>query len=84
MGYDNNVGPKQPDNWIGIGRGWWRYGGYTLGLEYGFRFAPVKYVFLEISNKIAYANLSDIPVYQGIARQELWMMEGIFSLGVSF
>jgi len=83
MGNDNNVGPKEPSNWFGIGRGWWRYGGYTAGFEYGIRFVPVKNVFIELTSKIAYSNLSDIPVYDGIARQELWMMEGICSLGIS-
>ncbi len=84
MGNDNNVGPKEFSNWFGIGKGWWRYGGYTAGIEYGIRFVPVKNAFIEITSKLAYSNMSDIPVYDGIARQELWMMEGICSLGVSF
>jgi hypothetical protein len=84
MGNDNNVGPKEPDNCFGIKTGWWRYGGYTAAVEYGIRFAPVKWVFIEVSNKIDYANMSDIPVYEGVARQELWMMEGILSIGVSW
>ncbi len=82
MGFSNDVGPKVINNFFGIGKGWWRYGGYTAGLEYGIRLAPVKWVFVELTNKIAYSNLSDIPVYKGIARQELWMMEGILSVGV--
>jgi hypothetical protein len=82
MGFTNDVGPKIPSNWFGIGTGWWRYGGYTAGVEYGLRMAPVKWLFVEITNKIDYVNLSDIPVYKGIARQELWMFEGILSVGV--
>jgi hypothetical protein len=84
MGNNNDVGPKEPGNWIGIKRAWWSYGGYTLGMEYGIRFAPCKNVFLELTDKIAFSHLSDIPVYQGFAHQDLVMMEGILSLGVAW
>ena len=86
MGNDNNVGPKVLSNFFGFGtgKGWWQYGGYTAGIETGIRVAPVKWAYIEVSGKIAYANLSTIPVYEGIARQQLWMAEGIFSLGITW
>jgi hypothetical protein len=85
MGHNNDVGPKEMDNWMGIGKGWWRYGGFTMGAECGLKFIPFKYAFLEATAKVAYADLSDIPIYaNGTARQELWMLEGVFSFGLSF
>jgi len=86
MGNDNNVGPKVLSNFFGFGngKGWWQYGGYTAGLKSGFRVVPIKWFYMELTGKIAYANLSGIPVYEGIARQQLWMFEGIFSLGVTW
>ncbi|HEY0224523.1 MAG TPA: hypothetical protein VGC38_08425, partial [Pseudolabrys sp.] len=37
LGNPNNVGQKVPSNYFGIHNGWWQFGGWTTGVEGGFR-----------------------------------------------
>ena len=84
MGNKNDVGDKSFGNLVGTSRGWWQIDGWTTGIEVGFRFGLTKHLYLELTDKVAYARLSDIPVFQGTASHSLWMNEVILSLGVTF
>lgn len=80
----NNVGEKKIKNFFGFHHGWWQFDGVTAGVEAGLRFVLARPVYLELTDKVAYAYMYDIPVYQGTARHNLWMNEVIFSLGVTY
>ncbi len=80
----NDVGPKSLSNAIGINSGWWRLNGWTTGIEGGFRFVLWKPVYLEVTDKIAYAELGDVPVYKGKSDLNLFMNEVVISLGVTY
>jgi hypothetical protein len=84
FGQINDVGKKEIGNLMGIHRGWWQLDGFTTGVEAGFRIVLVKPVYLEITDKIAFAQLGDVPVFQGTARHNLWMNEVILSVGITF
>lgn len=84
MGNNNNVGPKTLSNAIGISHGWWQFGGVTTGVEAGLRFVVWKPVYIEVTDKVAYASLWNLPVYNGTASQSLWMNEVVFSVGYTF
>lgn len=84
LGQNNDVGPKTFANAIGIDSGWWRLNGWTSGVEIGLRLVVFKPVYLELTNKTAYAGLSNIPVFQGTASHGLWMNETILSLGFTY
>lgn len=84
LGYSNNVGTKTPGNYIGIHNGWWQFGGVTTGAEAGFRFVAFKPVYFEVTDKVAYADMWNIPVYQGTASHSLWMNEVVFSIGFTY
>ncbi len=81
LGRDNNVGSKEWGNYIGINNGWWQVNGWTIGIEAGLRFVLFKPIYVEFTDKEAYANLINVPVHQGIASQQVWMNELILSLG---
>jgi hypothetical protein len=83
LGQKNDVGPKTLGNSIGWSNGWWQFGGWTTGAEIAFRFMTVRPVYLEISDKIIYSSMSNIPVYQGRADQRVWMNAVIFNLGLA-
>jgi hypothetical protein len=84
LGNKNNVGEKKFSNYFGTSNGWWQFDGWTAGIEAGVRFVLVKPVYLELTDKVAYARLYDIPVYKGTANQSLWMNEVILSLGFTY
>lgn len=84
LGNKNNVGEKKFSNFFGTGNGWWQFDGWTTGIEAGVRFVVAKPVYLELTDKVAYARLYDIPVYKGTAKNSLWMNEIIFSLGFTY
>jgi hypothetical protein len=84
LGNKNDVGEKKISNFFGTKRGWWQFDGWTAGVEAGLRFVAAKPVYLELTDKIAYASLYDIPVYMGTATQSLWMNEVILSLGFTY
>jgi len=81
LGNNNNVGAKQFNNWVGLRNGWWQLNGWTTGIEAGFRFVAYDPVYLELTDKEAFAKLEGVPVYEGTASQELWMNEIILSVG---
>jgi hypothetical protein len=84
LGYTNNVGLKTLGNSVGLTNGWWQLNGWTTGAELGFRVVLYKPVYLELTDKVAYANLSDLPAYQGLLRESLWMNEIVFSIGFTY
>jgi hypothetical protein len=84
FGYINDVGQRTLNNVVGVNSGWWRLNGWTTGVEAGLRINLMLPFYLEITDKVAYAGLSDVPVYQGTARHSLWMNEVVLSLGVTF
>ena len=84
LGQNNDVGKKELANLIGLHRGWWQLNGWTTGVEAGFRVVLAKPLYFEITDKVAYSYLGDVPVYQGTARHNLWMNEVVFSLGITF
>ncbi|MDD2897213.1 MAG: hypothetical protein PHI31_00735 [Desulfuromonadaceae bacterium] len=81
---DAEIGPKKFSNFFGFHHGWWQFDGVTAGIEAGLRFVVAKPVYIELTDKVAYARMYDIPVYQGTATHNLWMNEVIFSLGVTY
>lgn len=81
---DAEVGPKKFNNFLGTKHGWWELDGWTAGIEAGVRFVVAKPVYLELTDKVAYARLYNIPVYKGSADQSLWMNEVILSLGFTY
>ena len=83
MGNNSNVGPKTLSNAIGLTNGWWQLNGWTAGVEVGLRFVLLRPLFFDISDKIAYASLANVPVYMGRADQNLWMNEWMFDLGIT-
>lgn len=60
---------------------WWQLRGWTAGVELGVRYRVSESIYLEMTAKEAYGVLRNIPVYQGGADQEIWMTEGVLSLG---
>jgi hypothetical protein len=84
LGNKNNVGPKAWGNLLGWNHGWWQVGGWTAGVETGVRWVIYKMLYFEVTDKEAYASLSEIPVYEGRASQNVWLNEVIFSLGLTF
>jgi hypothetical protein len=84
LGITNNVGPKSLGNAIGLTNGWWQLNGWTTGAEVGFRVVLYKPVYLEVTDKIAYARLSDLPAYLGTMQQSLWMNEIVVGLGFTY
>ncbi len=84
LGNYNDVGKKQFNNLIGFTRGWWQINGFTTGVEGGFRVVLWNPIYLEITDKIAYARLDNVPVFQGTARHNLWMNEVVLSVGITF
>jgi hypothetical protein len=84
LGHDNDVGQKIPSNYFGIHNGWWQFGGLTTGIEGGFRFVVWKPVYIELTDKVAYARLWDLPAYQGLIDHSLLMNEVVFSVGFTY
>jgi len=84
LGITNSVGNKTLSNSIGLTNGWWQLNGWTAGAEVGFRVVLYKPVYLELTDKVAYAHLSDLPAYQGTMQQSLWMNEIVLGLGFTY
>ncbi len=84
MGQYVDVGQKDLNNLVGMHNGWWQLNGWTTGVEAGFRINLTKAIYVEITDKIAYARLYDVPVYQGTACHNLWMNEVVLSVGFTF
>jgi hypothetical protein len=84
MGQNVDVGQKQLNNLLGVHSGWWQLNGWTTGVEGGFRVSLTKAIYVELTDKVAYARLYDVPVYQGTACHNLWMNEVILTVGFTF
>lgn len=83
LGETNSVGDKTLRNAVGLTNGWWQLNGWTTGAEGALRFVLYKPAYLEVSDKLAYAQLLDLPAVQGNIRHSLWMNEVVLSLGVT-
>lgn len=81
FGQNNDVGSKEWGNYVGVNSGWWRINGWAVGIEAGARFVVWNPIFLELTDKVAYSKLYNVPVYRGTADQSLWMDEVILNLG---
>jgi hypothetical protein len=84
LGITNDVGPKTFGNAVGLHNGWWQLNGWTTGLEAGLRVVLYKPVYLELTDKVAYAYLGDLPATLGTLQESLWMNEVILSLGITY
>ena len=63
---------------------WWQVNGWTVGTEVGVRYAITPAVYAELTQKFAYGKLHGVPVYHGLASQEIWMSEQVLSVGYLF
>jgi hypothetical protein len=84
FGNSVDVGPKTLANAFGTNRGWWQLNGWTTGVEGGFRIVLIDPLYIEITDKVAFAQFVNVPVFQGTARHNLWMNEVILSVGITF
>jgi len=84
LGFHNDVGQKTPSNFLGIHNGWWQFGGWTTGIEGGFRFVVWKPVYVELTDKVAYARLWNLPAYQGLIDHPLLLNEVVLSIGFTY
>lgn len=84
LGNQNQVGPKNQNICCFSSNDWWQINGWTAGVEVGLRFAVYKDVYMELTDKLAYGVLRNVPVYQGSADQVIWMNEQVLSLGFLF
>jgi hypothetical protein len=78
------MGKKTLTDALGFNNGWWRIVGTSTGVELGLRYVFMKPFYLEWTNKQIFTNMSNVPVYQGSASQNLRSNEIIFSVGYSF
>jgi hypothetical protein len=53
-------------------------------VELGFRAVLYKPLYLEVTDKVAYSYLADLPAFQGTLQQSLWMNEIVVSLGLTY
>lgn len=83
-GQSSNVGDKSFNNIIGFNSGWWRIVGVSTSVEAGFRYVINKPWYLELTDKTIFTSMSNIPVYNGSASQNLWSNEILFSVGYTF
>jgi len=63
---------------------WWQIHGWTVGTEVGIRYAMTTHVYVEITQKFAYGKLHGVPVYHGLASQDISMSEQVLSAGYLF
>lgn len=84
FGNQNQLGPKWENSCCFASNDWWQLRGWTVGVEVGVRYRMTEAVYLELTGKEAYGVLRGVPVYQGVADQEIWMTEGVFSVGYLF
>ena len=80
----SDVGDKSFNNMIGFNSGWWRIVGVSTSIEAGFRYVISKPLYLELTDKTIFTSMSNIPVYQGSASQNLWSNEVLLSIGYTF
>ena len=58
--------------------------GWTVGAELGLRLALMKPLYLEVSDKVAYSQLNNLPAYRGTLKQSMVMNAVVVSLGYTF
>ena len=83
-GTEYQMGKKTLTNPLGFNNGWWRIVGTSTGVELGMRYVFMKPFYLEWTNKQIFTNMSNVPVFQGSASQNLRSNEIIFSVGYTF
>jgi hypothetical protein len=84
LGQPSYVGLKVPSNFFCIHNCWWQFGGWTTGVEAGFRVVVFKPWYIELTDKVAYASLWNLPAYQGTVSHSLLMNEIVFSIGFTY
>ena len=80
----SDVGSKSLNNLIGFNSGWWRIVGVSTSVEAGLRYVISKPVYLELTDKVIFTSMSNIPVPSGTASQNLWSNEILLSIGYTF
>ena len=80
----SDVGSKSLNNLIGFNSGWWRIVGVSTSVEAGFRYVLSKPWYLELTDKTIFTTMSNIPVSNGTASQNLWSNEILLSVGYTF
>jgi hypothetical protein len=83
-GASSNVGDKSLNNLIGFNSGWWRIVGVSTSVEAGLRYVISKPWYLELTDKTIFTTMSNIPVSNGSASQNLWSNEVLLSIGYTF
>jgi len=78
------LGPKWVNSCCTSSNDWWQLLGWTAGVEIGVRYRMTESFYAELTAKEAYGILRKVPVYQGTADQEIWMTEGVLSVGYLF
>lgn len=78
------LGPKWVNSCCTASNAWWQLLGWTTGIEIGVRYRMTESLYVELTGKEAYGTLRNVPVYQGNADQNIWMTEGVMSLGYLF
>ena len=68
-GSSSDVGSKSLNNLIGFNSGWWRIVGVSTSVEAGLRYVISKPVYLELTDKVIFTSMSNIPVPSGTAGQ---------------
>lgn len=84
LGHDNEVGPKDKNICCFSSHDWWQVLGWTAGVEEGVRYRASDSIYIELTAKVAYGELRNVPVYQGTAEQNIWMLEEVLSVGYLF
>jgi hypothetical protein len=84
FGNKNEVGPKNTNICCTSSKDWWQINGWTAGVEVGLRYRVSIPIYIEMTAKVAYGELRNVPVYQGTADQNLWMLEEVLSVGYLF
>ncbi len=83
-GSSSDVGSKSLNNLIGFNSGWWRIVGVSTSAEAGLRYVISKPVYLELTDKVIFTSMSNIPVPSGTASHNLWSNEILLSIGYTF
>ncbi len=65
------------------GKKGYQIAGWNTGIEAGFRFVPLKPFYLELTNKLDFADYTGVNIAHGKAKQSFWTYEAILSLGVT-
>ena len=84
LGNNNYVGEKTFGNLFGISNGWWQFGGWTTGLELGFRVVLYKPIFIEVTDKMTYSRLWNLPAFQGQIDHPLLMNAAVVTIGFTY